>query len=1081
MNRRWTFALLLVALGSGCGGGTVSLDGSDMVDGVGDATEEVSSEGEGLVELVLPEDVVEIGLPDQLEPGEVVLDLPPRGQAGDPCDSHDECASGYCYASQSGGICIPPCGADDCPDGWHCLVTFEVELGDSFCFPPEPYTLCQPCQTNEECASAFSDEFGERCFKYGVPGNYCASGCDVDGDCPNGYGCEEWFDVDGEPFSGCRLKVGECPCSGWAVAANEELGIQTLCILGNDFGSCFGERHCTTEGLTECAGEFAAEESCDGLDNDCDGMVDEKLGGGDCSVENGSGTCLGELVCQEGEEICNAAIPIEEICDGLDNDCNGEIDEGFADDNDNGIPDCAELDSDEDGVPDVTDNCPMVENPLQEDFDEDGTGDACDDDDDDDGAPDGEDCEPMDGMIFPSNDEQCNGYDDNCNDEVDEGYPDSNSDGTADCMEDDSDGDAVFDYEDNCPDVANPGQLNSDDDELGDACDDDDDNDETPDEEDCAPTDPAISPSALEVCDGIDNDCNDAVDEGYPDSNGDGIADCMEPDSDGDGLFDYEDNCIDIANPLQDDFDGDGEGDLCDDDDDGDGSPDGEDCAPMDVTIPGEEVCDLIDNDCDGLVDQGTDGNDCSIENDVGSCTGVDHCIDGQLVCDAAVPALEVCDGIDNDCNGESDEGLGDSTCGLGECEHTVANCMDGVAVECDPMEGSLDEVCDSLDNNCNGESDEELGETFCGLGECLHTVANCMEGEVVECDPFEGSLEEVCDGLDNDCDGEADDGFLDSDDDGEPDCLDEDDDNDGDVDGVDCAPLDPTIGPSTEEVCYNEVDDDCSPETNDICVPADCQSILAADPAAVSGNHIIDPDGGGPVEPFSTLCDMETGEGGWTLVARLSDDGALNWVRRYNSEMPETLWFNGETTGVLEGTDDYKNPAFDLLVLTDLLMTVNVKDTGALVYGVWADGIGDGIENFANQSVWTTPVCTKYSPAAAIKSGEIGAKPGGGYIHGIMFGPHDNISKSTICVRNGHLPGLKDDLANGGSGYSPPETAVIGIGSDASGETTNPNPQGFGNYHNEGRFDFRALVQGKNIYNYGMLTTSNYGLIWVR
>ena len=58
-------------------------------------------------------------------------------------------------------------------------------------------------------------------------------------------------------------------------------------------------------------------------------------------------------------------------------------------------------------------------------------------------------------------------------------------------------------------------------------------------------------------------------------------------------------------------------------------------------------------------------------------------------------------------------------------------------------------------------------------------------------------------------------------------------------------------------------------------------------------------------------------------------------------------MFWRGRTTN--------KNAAFDLLVLSDLLLTVSAKDTGALVYGVWADGIGDGVETFANQSVWTT------------------------------------------------------------------------------------------------------------------------------
>ena len=1235
MDRRGLIAVLALLALTSCGGGTASLGGSDVADGAEVTIEDLANADEVVLDVVVPEEVLDVR-PDETAPTDIVPDVPPEGEVGDPCESDGDCSSGVCYPAMAGSVCTQGCDGDGCPEGWECIAVTWLDGEGSLCVPPEPYTLCQPCQTNDECASEFAAEFAERCFKYGVFGNFCASACATDGDCPNGYACEDWFDIDGEPFAGCRLKAGECACSDWGVATYEAQGTDTLCILGNDFGSCYGERHCTEDGLTECAGEFAAEETCDGLDNDCDGMVDEKLGGGECSLENSAGVCYGELVCDEGEEKCDAPIPTDEVCDGMDNNCDGEVDEGFEDINQNGIPDCAELDEDEDGVPDVTDNCVEVANPLQEDFDTDGMGDACDPDDDNDGAPDVQDCEPWDADVAPGAKEKCNGYDDNCDDDVDEGYPDSNGDGIADCMEDDSDGDAIFDYEDNCPNVANPGQQNSDDDELGNACDDDDDNDGTLDDDDCAPTDPAISPAALEVCDGLDNNCDGNVDEGYPDSNGDGVADCMEPDSDDDGLFDYEDNCPDIANALQEDFDEDGLGDVCDDDDDDDGAPDDTDCAPFDAAIPSEEVCDAVDNDCNGEVDEGTDMAPCAIENEFGTCQGSDHCIDGQLacdavipalevcdgedndcngemdegtdnelctidnefgtcqgsdhcidgqlacdaaipaleicdgadndcngetdegtdnepcssdnefgsclgsnqcvdgqlVCDAAIPAEEVCDGVDNDCNSETDEGLGDATCGLGECEHTVAvctdgevvvcdplegavdeacdgldndcngevddgfgdstcglgvcehtisNCTDGHEVVCDPLEGATDEVCDGVDNDCNGETDEELGDTTCGLGVCEHTVANCADGEALLCDPMEGSGDEVCDGLDNDCNGEVDESFVDSDDDGAADCIDEDDDNDGDPDLLDCEPLDPHVGPSLEEICYNDLDDDCSEETSDICALADCKAILAADPDAQSGVFAIDPDQEGPGEPFDTLCDMETGGGGWTLVARLSDDGELNWARRYNHEMPDTLWFNGETYGVLEGTDDYKNAAFDLLVLNDMLLTITAKATGLLVYGVWADGIGDGEGPFADQSVWTTPTCTQYKPANAMKSGEIGAKPGGGYIHGLMLGPHDESNNTIICVRNGDLPGLKDDLTSGGSGMVEPEMAVIAIGSDAANAASNPNPQGFGNWHNEGWKDFAALIQGTNIYNYGMLTTSNYGRIWVR
>jgi len=124
-------------------------------------------------------------------------------------------------------------------------------------------------------------------------------------------------------------------------------------------------------------------------------------------------------------------------------------------------------------------------------------------------------------------------------------------------------------------------------------------------------------------------------------------------------------------------------------------------------------MCDGADNDCDATVDDGTDvPTTCG----VGSCAaaGVIACVGGAQqpdTCTPGGPTAEVCDGADNDCDGAVDDGTDvPTTCGVGSCAASgVIACVLGAPQPdtCSPGSPS-GEVCDGVDNDCDGAIDEE-------------------------------------------------------------------------------------------------------------------------------------------------------------------------------------------------------------------------------------------------------------------------------------------------------------------------------------------------------------------------------------
>ena len=319
-----------------------------------------------------------------------------------------------------------------------------------------------------------------------------------------------------------------------------------------------------------------APEVCDGQDQDCDGDVDEEFDGdGDGAFDGSDPGCAAAWAAADLVD-CDDADPdiapgATESCDAVDSDCDGSLVDGFDDGDGDGVPDCTDLDDDGDGYEAEADG--------------------------------GDDCDDADPDINPGVAEVCDDLDADCDGSLVDEFADLDGDGLPDCVDVDADGDGA------AAEAAGGA--------------------------DCDDSNPNVHPGAGEPCDGLDSNCDGLIPDLELDGDEDGYLACGDPPD-----CDDDEPTVHAGAP-----------ELCDGlDNDCDGAIESPEAQPE---LPWTEYFADFDDDGWGNADAPHEGNPLCDEAD-GFVEQVGDCNDGDATIHPEANEIPEND-VDEDCDGEAD------------------------------------------------------------------------------------------------------------------------------------------------------------------------------------------------------------------------------------------------------------------------------------------------------------------------------------------------------------------------------------------------------------------------------------------